>query len=45
MRLPVKIRRDWHYYAFSIGLIFILNGVVGLLGLRRKDGKPMALGW
>ncbi|EGZ4082316.1 DUF2754 family protein, partial [Salmonella enterica subsp. enterica serovar Hartford] len=22
MRLPVKIRRDWHYYAFSIGLIF-----------------------
>lgn len=20
MRLPVKIRRDWHYYAFSIGL-------------------------
>ncbi|MFN2974118.1 MULTISPECIES: DUF2754 family protein, partial [Enterobacteriaceae] len=26
MRLPVKIRRDWHYYAFSIGLIFILNG-------------------
>ncbi|ENY1665753.1 DUF2754 family protein, partial [Salmonella enterica] len=24
MRLPVKIRRDWHYYAFSIGLIFIL---------------------
>ncbi|SUG79303.1 Protein of uncharacterised function (DUF2754) [Salmonella enterica subsp. enterica] len=18
MRLPVKIRRDWHYYAFSI---------------------------
>ncbi|EHW1788983.1 TPA: DUF2754 family protein, partial [Salmonella enterica subsp. enterica serovar Typhi] len=19
MRLPVKIRRDWHYYAFSIG--------------------------
>lgn len=45
MRLPVKIRRDWHYYAFSIGLIFILNGVVGLWVLRRKDGKPMALGW
>lgn len=22
MRLPVKIRRDWHYYAFSIGLIY-----------------------
>ena len=31
MNLPVKIRRDWHYYAFAIGLIFILNGVVGLL--------------
>ncbi|WP_139760399.1 DUF2754 family protein, partial [Salmonella enterica] len=27
MRLPVKIRRDWHYYAFSIGLIFILNEI------------------
>ncbi|HHU7364463.1 DUF2754 family protein, partial [Escherichia coli] len=25
MNLPVKIRRDWHYYAFAIGLIFILN--------------------
>lgn len=25
MRLPVKIRRDWHYYAFSIGLIFIFE--------------------
>ncbi|HBA6917624.1 TPA: DUF2754 family protein, partial [Escherichia coli] len=21
MNLPVKIRRDWHYYAFAIGLI------------------------
>ncbi|RZA90976.1 DUF2754 family protein, partial [Escherichia coli] len=20
MNLPVKIRRDWHYYAFAIGL-------------------------
>ena len=37
MNLPVKIRRDWHYYAFAIGLIFILNGVVGLLGF--EDGK------
>lgn len=45
MRLPVKIRRDWHYYAFSIGLIFILNGVEDCWVLRRKDGKPMALGW
>ena len=35
MNLPVKIRRDWHYYAFAIGLIFILNGVVGLLGSKR----------
>ena len=34
MNLPVKIRRDWHYYAFAIGLIFILNGVVGLLGFE-----------
>ncbi|VTP64401.1 Protein of uncharacterised function (DUF2754) [Leclercia adecarboxylata] len=32
MKLPAKIRRDWHFYAFAIGLIFILNGVVGLLG-------------
>lgn len=36
MNLPVKIRRDWHYYAFAIGLIFILNGVVGLLGFEAK---------
>ncbi|WP_149025193.1 DUF2754 family protein, partial [Escherichia coli] len=21
MNLPVTIRRDWHYYAFAIGLI------------------------
>jgi len=36
MKLPEKIRRDWHYYAFAIGLIFILNGVVGLLGFEAK---------
>ena len=34
METHVKLRRDWHYYAFAIGLIFILNGVVGLLGFR-----------
>ncbi len=27
MKLTSKLRRDWHYYAFAIGLIFILNGV------------------
>lgn len=41
MRLPVKIRRDWHYYAFSIGLIFILNGVVGLLGFEAKGWQNL----
>ncbi|MBO1916656.1 DUF2754 family protein [Providencia rettgeri] len=39
MNLPVKIRRDWHYYAFAIGLIFI-NGV-GLLQMKQKVGRPM----
>ncbi len=46
MNLPVKIRRDWHYYAFAIGLIFILNGVVGLLGFEAvKVGRPMPSVW
>ncbi len=36
MNLPVKIRRDWHYYAFAIGLIFILNWRGGLLGFEAK---------
>lgn len=45
MKLTSKLRRDWHYYAFAIGLIFILNGVVGLLGFEAKAGKPMRLGW
>ncbi|EBZ5787172.1 DUF2754 family protein [Salmonella enterica subsp. enterica serovar Chester] len=44
MRLPVKIRRDWHYYAFSIGLIFILNGVVGLLGFEAKGWQTYGVG-
>ncbi|HBT7075805.1 TPA: DUF2754 family protein, partial [Klebsiella pneumoniae] len=26
MKLTDKIRRDWHYYAVALGLIFILNG-------------------
>ncbi|HBT8095990.1 DUF2754 family protein, partial [Klebsiella pneumoniae] len=25
MKLTDKIRRDWHYYAVALGLIFILN--------------------
>jgi len=44
MKLPVKIRRDWHYYAFAIGLIFILNGVVGLLGFDAKGWQTYAVG-
>jgi type IV secretory pathway TrbD component len=44
MKLPVKIRRDWHYYAFAIGLIFILNGVVGLLGFEAKGWQTYAVG-
>ena len=43
-RLPLKIRRDWHYYAFAIGLIFILNGVAGLSGLRTEGWQEYALG-
>ena len=44
MNLPVKIRRDWHYYAFDIGLIFILNCVVGLLGFEAKVWQTYAVG-
>ena len=44
MNLPVKIRRDWHYYAFAIGLIFILNGVVGLLVFEAKGWQTYAVG-
>lgn len=40
MKLTDKIRRDWHYYAVALGLIFILNGVVGLLGLKLRGGNP-----
>jgi len=44
MKLPEKIRRDWHYYAFAIGLIFILNGVVGLLGFEAQGWQTYAVG-
>ena len=44
MNLPVKIRRDWHYYAFAIGLIFILNGVVGLLVVEAQGWQTYAVG-
>ncbi|WP_024555674.1 DUF2754 family protein [Franconibacter pulveris 1160] len=44
MNLPVKIRRDWHYYAFAIGLIFILNGIIGLLGVETKGWQNYAVG-
>lgn len=44
MNQPVKLRRDWHYYAFAIGLIFILNGVVGLLGFEAKGWQTYAVG-
>lgn len=44
MNLPAKIRRDWHYYAFAIGLIFILNGVVGLLAFEAKGWQTYAVG-
>ena len=27
MKLTEKIRRDWHYYAVALGLIFIINAI------------------
>lgn len=44
MKVPVKIRCDWHNYAFAIGLIFILNGVVGLLGFEAQGWQTYAVG-
>ena len=44
MKLSDKLRRDWHYYAFAIGLIFILNGVIGLLGFEAKGWQTYAVG-
>lgn len=44
MKLPATLRRDWHFYAVAIGLIFILNGVVGLLGFASQGWRSYALG-
>lgn len=44
MNLFVKIRRDWYYYAFVIGFIFIFNGVVGLLGFEVKGWQIYVVG-
>lgn len=44
MKLTDKIRRDWHYYAVALGLIFILNGVVGLLGFETHGWQSYAVG-
>lgn len=42
--LSLKMRRDWHYYAVAIGMIFILNGVNGPLGFRTEDWQNYAVG-
>jgi hypothetical protein len=42
--LSLKMRRDWHYYAVAIGMIFILNGVIGLLGLKTEGWQNYAVG-
>ena len=44
MKLTEKIRRDWHYYAVALGLIFIMNGVGGLLGYETEGGRSSAVG-
>ncbi|WP_297206833.1 DUF2754 family protein [uncultured Pluralibacter sp.] len=44
MQLPDKIRRDWHYYAFAIGLVFILNGVIGVAGFETEGWQSWAVG-
>lgn len=44
IKLTDKIRRDWHYYAVALGLIFILNGVVGLLGFETQGWQSYAVG-
>ena len=44
MKLTDKIRRDWHYYAVALGLIFILNGVVGLQGVETQGWQSYAVG-
>lgn len=42
--LTMKMRRDWHYYAVAVGFIFILNGVVGIMGLDASGWKSYAVG-
>jgi type IV secretory pathway TrbD component len=42
--LSQKMRRDWHYYAVAIGLIFILNGVIGLLGFKTEGWQNYTVG-
>lgn len=44
MTLSTKLRRDWHYYVFAIGLIFILNGVIGVAGFPTEGWKSYAVG-
>lgn len=34
MKFIDKICCDWYYYVVVLGLIFIFNGVVGLLGFE-----------
>ncbi len=36
MKLTDKIRRDWHYYAVALGLIFILKWRGGCWGLKHR---------
>ncbi len=45
MNLPVKIRRDWHYYAFAIGLYSFLMAWWGYWDLKQKVGRPMPSVW
>ena len=44
MKLTEKIRREWLYYAVALGLIFIMNGVVGLLGYETEGWRSFAVG-
>jgi len=43
--LTLKMRRDWHYYAVAVGFIFILNGVVGILGFETVGWQSYAVGF
>ena len=44
MKLTDKSGRDGHYYAVALGLIVILNGVVGLLGVEPQGWQSYAVG-